>query len=198
VTVSGVMPDGVTESIEGTVTDWRTDGKNSPWRPATYKKMLAYRGAREWARLYAPAVMLGVYSDDEMEALERKPMREVNPLPPAAPPVPPSALRHTVIDATATTPGPASQAPPPAPQRPAGPPSPPPAPPKAPPQEPEPPIDGTALLAHIADELGSCGDLQTLDETWTGFADLMDRMTRRDREEAAGLYDAAEARIKGA
>jgi hypothetical protein len=208
VTVSGVMPDGVTESIEGTVTDWRTDGKNSPWRPATYKKMLAYRGNREWARLYAPAVMLGVYSDDEMEALERKPMRELNPLPPAAPPAPPPAIRHHLIEATVATPAPAAP--------PKAPPSPPPAPrpsvgasvahtatapsaPEAPTQEaPEPPIDGAALLAHIADELGACGDLETLDDTWTAIAELMDRMTRRDREEAAGLYDAAEARIKGA
>jgi hypothetical protein len=31
--------------------------------------MLAYRGAREWARLHAPGIMLGVYSDDEMMAV---------------------------------------------------------------------------------------------------------------------------------
>lgn len=67
VKVSGKLPDGVTEEIEGSVIDWRTIGNNSPWKPAMYRKMLAYRGAREWCRLYAPGLMLGVYSDDELE-----------------------------------------------------------------------------------------------------------------------------------
>jgi hypothetical protein len=67
ITVSGQYPeDPAPLLIEGTVGEWKTTGSGSPWG-AMPKKMLAYRGAREWARLYAPALMLGVYSDDELE-----------------------------------------------------------------------------------------------------------------------------------
>ncbi|MGB6080282.1 MAG: hypothetical protein WBF99_12560 [Xanthobacteraceae bacterium] len=69
IAVSGQLPDGRVETITGTVKDWKTNGDGSPWKPSTYRKMLAYRGAREWARLHAPAVMLGVYSNDELEEL---------------------------------------------------------------------------------------------------------------------------------
>lgn len=210
--VSGTLPDGVIETIEGTVTEWKTTGNGSPWRPATYKKMLAYRGAREWARLYAPAVMLGVYSDDEMEGLTRTPLP---PAPPAPPPAP--QIRHDVVDVPPTPPDPgrppspravpsaparatagASVAPP-SPSRPAAgpPPAPkaPPSPPPAPldlvpePQEPDAPVNAEAVLDHIADELGACGDTATLDETWGGFDELLGRLTRTDRERAGAVYD---------
>lgn len=69
ITVLGQLPDGRVETVTGTVKDWKTNGDGSPWKPSTYRKMLAYRGAREWARLHAPAVMLGVYSGDELEDL---------------------------------------------------------------------------------------------------------------------------------
>jgi RecT family protein len=65
ITVTGHL-DGADLSITGTVGDWKTTGQGSPWKPSQYQKMLAYRGAREWARLYAPEVMLGVYTPDEM------------------------------------------------------------------------------------------------------------------------------------
>lgn len=65
--VSGTFPDGTTETISGTVSDWKTSHAGSPWTPKQFRKMLAYRGTREWARLYAPGTMLGVYSDDELE-----------------------------------------------------------------------------------------------------------------------------------
>ena len=68
--VSGQLPDGSVETIDGTVGDWKTTGTNSPWGKASNQKMmLAYRGARQWARLHAPGTMLGVYSDDEMSDL---------------------------------------------------------------------------------------------------------------------------------
>jgi hypothetical protein len=68
--VSGTFPDGSTESITGTVGDWKTTGTGSPWgQSKNYKRMLAYRGAREWCRLFAPGLMLGVLSDDEIEVL---------------------------------------------------------------------------------------------------------------------------------
>lgn len=59
------------ESIEGTVGDWKTYEKSGAlkgnWKGANAKRQLAYRGAREWCRLYEPAILLGVYSDDEID-----------------------------------------------------------------------------------------------------------------------------------
>lgn len=67
VVVSGTL-DGETLTIEGTVADWKTTGKGSPWdRLANRDQMLAYRGARQWARRHAPEVILGVYAPDEID-----------------------------------------------------------------------------------------------------------------------------------
>ena len=60
---------GQVKEVSGTVGEWKTSGNGSPWKGAQSRKMLAYRGAREWARLYEPGTMLGVYSDDEMTDL---------------------------------------------------------------------------------------------------------------------------------
>lgn len=68
IVVSGKMHDGRVKTIKGTVGEWKTAGNNSPW-PKQARKQLAYRGAREWARLHAPAILLGVYTPDELEAL---------------------------------------------------------------------------------------------------------------------------------
>jgi hypothetical protein len=73
VTVYGTLACGTERQVAGTVRDWRTHAKNksgqdvSPWaNPGSWRKMLAYRGTREWARMYAPAVMLGVQTPDEV------------------------------------------------------------------------------------------------------------------------------------
>jgi hypothetical protein len=67
VTVTGEI-DGQPSTVEGTVADWKTTGKGSPWeKPANHDQMLAYRGARQWARRHAPEVILGVYSPDEFD-----------------------------------------------------------------------------------------------------------------------------------
>lgn len=61
---------GKPKIVSGTVGDWKTTGEGSPWAAkGGYPRMLRYRGAREWARVHAPSLMLGVYSDDEMQAL---------------------------------------------------------------------------------------------------------------------------------
>lgn len=60
------------------------------------------------------------------------------------------------------------------------------------------PIEAEALLAHIDDELGACGDSEALHETWEGFADLMDRLTRSQREAAHDLFERHERRIEKA
>lgn len=55
--------------VEGRVADWHK-GDKSPWvNPADWKRQLRYRGAREWARAHAPAVLLGVYTEDEFDGL---------------------------------------------------------------------------------------------------------------------------------
>lgn len=76
VTVSGEV-EGQIATIEGTVKDWKTTGNNSPWEKlANRDQMLAYRGARQWARRHAPEVILGVYSPDEFDEGE---LRNANP-----------------------------------------------------------------------------------------------------------------------
>lgn len=71
-------PENPEEMVTGTVGKWQTfekekDGgqrkvkgnwKNEP------RKQLKYRGDREWARMWAPGLMLGVYSDDEIDSIE--------------------------------------------------------------------------------------------------------------------------------
>ena len=70
VVVSGKLEDEIL-TIEGTVADWKTTGKGSPWdRLANRDQMLAYRGARQWARRHAPEVILGVYAPDEIDESE--------------------------------------------------------------------------------------------------------------------------------
>lgn len=61
---------GRPKTIEGTVGEWKTDGRGSPWSArGGYQRMLRYRGAREWCRVFEPGLMLGVYGDDELEDL---------------------------------------------------------------------------------------------------------------------------------
>ncbi len=61
IVVSGADRHGEIKEIEGTVKEWKTTHSGTPWRPATYKKMLAYRGAREWARLHKSVAMLASF-----------------------------------------------------------------------------------------------------------------------------------------
>lgn len=74
ITVSGTPRGGKkVEKITGTVKGWRTYGKNSDGERIDNNwdkdpiSMLVYRGTRQWARLYAPAGFLGVYTPDEIE-----------------------------------------------------------------------------------------------------------------------------------
>jgi len=81
-------------TVSGTVAGWRTTNKGSPWLSnSAWKRQLSYRGSREWARQHRPAIMLGVYTDDEMVELESparssKPREAIVPNIPAVPPVP--------------------------------------------------------------------------------------------------------------
>lgn len=72
ITVTGKHPDDDEPvSVKGTVEDWKTLDKEKrvqkQWTGANARRQLAYRGAREWCRLYAPELLLGVYAIDEMQ-----------------------------------------------------------------------------------------------------------------------------------
>lgn len=70
----GKYPRGA-RMVDGSVGEWRTFQKdqrtpNPNWTGRATQAQLAYRGAREWGRLHAARVMLGVYGDDEFNAYE--------------------------------------------------------------------------------------------------------------------------------
>lgn len=56
------------QSVSGSVAAWATN--NEAWKRDP-DSMLVYRGTRQWARLYAPEALLGVYTPDEMEEAPR-------------------------------------------------------------------------------------------------------------------------------
>lgn len=60
--------------IDGSVAEWKTTDKqgrdNAAWTGAATQNQLNYRGSREWVRRYEPAMLLGVYGDDEIEAIQ--------------------------------------------------------------------------------------------------------------------------------
>lgn len=56
--------------VDGCVKHWKTTGNNSPWREGAFKRQLRYRGAREWTRAHEPALLLGVYTDDDRFEIE--------------------------------------------------------------------------------------------------------------------------------
>lgn len=64
IVVSGTLKGSeVLRKIDGTVGKWKT--ANEFWKKNP-DQMLAYRGAREWARRHMPEVLLGVNSEDEI------------------------------------------------------------------------------------------------------------------------------------
>jgi hypothetical protein len=64
--VTGTPRGGKPQALRGSVQEWKTDHKGSPWekQPET---MLVYRGTRQWARMYTPEAILGVYTPDEFD-----------------------------------------------------------------------------------------------------------------------------------
>lgn len=52
--------------FDGSVAEWKTSGNGTPWTPKNFVRMLIYRGTRDWTRIYESAIMLGVYTPDEM------------------------------------------------------------------------------------------------------------------------------------
>lgn len=63
--------------VDGSVGEWKTYGKDGrtpkpAWVGIQTQNQLLYRATREWARRYAPTIMLGVYTDDEIDAAEER------------------------------------------------------------------------------------------------------------------------------
>jgi hypothetical protein len=122
VVVSGTLPgEDEARTVEGTVAQWRTKGTGSPWMvAANWKRQLRYRGAREWARAHAPAVLLGIYTPDELDDGETRditprgagpalPAPDIpDPPPPAAAAAPAQADPPDVPEAAAEDPPPVS------------------------------------------------------------------------------------------
>lgn len=99
ITVSGQFDDeNEPRIVQGTIAEWKTTGNGSPWTAKQSPKMLAYRGAREWGRLHAPSLMLGVYSDDELENLADESRstraRDITPRDDGPPPPPPRVTQQ--------------------------------------------------------------------------------------------------------
>lgn len=74
VTVSGTLEgDQQPRKLTVRLGDVQTGNKN--WTTNT-DQMLAYRGARDWARRHTPEVILGVYTQDELEEMRGGERRE--------------------------------------------------------------------------------------------------------------------------
>jgi hypothetical protein len=100
VVVSGTPKGGrQAKSVSGSVREWRTkqmkDGREIPnnWDKDPHS-MLVYRGTRQWARLWAPEVMAGVYTPDELDDVREVEATVVHTDPPAARTAAPAATEN--------------------------------------------------------------------------------------------------------
>ncbi len=193
--------DGTPKTVKGTVGEWKTTSKGSPW-PNQPRKQLAYRGAREWARLHKPSVMLGVYTPDDMDATAERQLRlppPPAPSPGASPPPPPAqtAIAPPTPPAPSPEPPKASAEPPKPPEPPAPPPPPPLAPPPAPVEPPEPatgPIDFDAFRKALEeaknnDELNAIYDREITDRAPPLSGDEVDEADNITREVGARFWE---------
>jgi len=62
--VSGEVDGRICEA-HGNVGSWKTTRADSPWRTGAMRRMLSFRGAREFMRMHKPAALLGIITDDE-------------------------------------------------------------------------------------------------------------------------------------
>lgn len=171
--------------VFGTVGEWKTTGANSPWTKQTaHRKMLAYRGTREWVRLYEPGILLGVYTPDEMEDMQEAarvtrstpilqapsgPPRQIARGPKAEAPMGPKAETPAVVETEATTAEPESEA----------------------------GTDIEALVAQFerdSEHVQTTGDLQELSLLLQPY-DLSDQLSRAQRNRIEVAVEAAESRI---
>lgn len=100
VTVSGkLVGDAEPREVIGTVAGWKTS--NEQWKKNT-DQMLAYRGAREWARRYMPEAILGIHADDDLagNAPTSVTMRDITPPAAQSPLAAVTQAMDALLDAT--------------------------------------------------------------------------------------------------
>ena len=172
VTVYATLP-GETEPREifGRVKDWHK-GTKSPWaNEGAWKRQLRYMGNREWARAHAPAIMLGVYTDDELDDIASRDVpagqralrfKDVTPAKPATleiPDVPdaePPAQITQEVEGISTP-------------------------------------EAEKFVSNLADEIALCTSAQELDEITVSNADMIERLPEDHQKRARKLLkDAAE------
>jgi hypothetical protein len=207
VVVSATGPDGklIADSkgrpkvIEGTVGEWKTTGRGSPWDArGGHVRMLRYRGAREWGRVYAPGLMLGVYSDDEMEDLSLNhraaTARVVSDVPPAPPAAQVTHQQETAVQAEEQK-ADSPPAPPAVDQKSGG--DMPDIPAALRRERPTPNLaDPETLLKWIDDACKAVTDPHALETMWNDkIAPRLDALIPPDRDEAAGIYRRHEQRL---
>ena len=83
IVITGTPKGGKVQTLRGSVSEWATKHNGSPWatQPET---MLVYRGTRQWARLFVPEALLGVYTPDEFEPEGRTVDATIHPAEPEA------------------------------------------------------------------------------------------------------------------
>ena len=96
---SVLVGDAEPREVIGTVAGWKTG--NEQWKKNT-DQMLAYRGAREWARRYMPEAILGIHADDELasNAPTNVTMRDITPPPASTPLAAVTQAMDALLDAT--------------------------------------------------------------------------------------------------
>lgn len=166
---------GNARAIAGTVGEWKTERKGSPWStPSGHRRMLAYRGTREWVRLYEPAILLGVYTPDEMDDMqEAARATRAAPARVAAPEGPPRRLAAPAAT-PATTPAPQAVA--------------------ATPSPPEPDDDeAEAALVQFEQDAAAATILAQVDKSLALLDDL--QLSRPQQRRVEDATEAARARI---
>lgn len=187
VVVSGTIP-GETEprTIEGTVADWHK-GDKSPWaHPGAWKRQLRYMGAREWARAHAPAIMLGVIADDEVDIEDRMFAEQMGLRRPArasaaaiaAMDIPDAGVDQTPVAAEVSQ----EQAPA-ADQLPAA--------------DDATPVDGAKVLAEITKRLTNAGTLKAIARIQQEMAEQIMGIDENSRDQIVAAVEATKKRIGG-
>ena len=170
VTVSGTLPgENQPRTITGRVKDWHK-GAKSPWaQEGAWKRQLRYMGAREWARAHKPAVMLGIYADDElyeMASLDVPAGQRARRMKDITPPAAAAALELPDIP---DAPAEASQDP-----------------------EDEMLADQDGFLAQIEEHKGFCNSVEDLEELKQSNIEMRDRLNDANKARFDALFEVSE------
>lgn len=171
ITVFATLP-GETQSREiyGRVKDWHK-GAKSPWaNEGAWKRQLRYMGNREWARAHAPAVMLGVYTEDELDDIAardvpagQRALRMKDVTPPTAP--------LAIPDIPDETPAPAEET-----------------------QDDQGTISSEQadiFISQLEDSIALCTSSEELSEVAEGNADMIKRLPNAQRTKAGKMFKEA-------